>query len=341
MRKKIYYLILFFTIFLFSYCNRNSSLSYKLISPEIKSTETIYRSENIPSISCQARIKNKIIAISNDIVLIDLDKKQDRIIFKNGTGPDQVYKPSRLRIYNQDIYINSFYSLNRIFKISGIDEEIKLEQVNFGINIFDIDDLKFISEDTLVLANVYWPDHLIKIYDSKKHRILKKIGKSKKDKLMMKFNINQASICVVKDKLYIIESIAPEIIVFSLEKYTMVEKIVLNPPFYKPHPKKYKVNKYDDKGHKQWMSSWTSINDILTDKAWILIKYKKGYEPLYFYEFIDLKNKSNRLYIPETSSNIFEFSIEKDFIKVWATKLDGENIEWITEKYLNKSGDGG
>jgi len=269
MRKKIYYLILFFTIFLFSYCNRNSSLSYKLISPEIKSTEIIYRSENIPFVSCQARIKNKIIAISNDIVLIDLDKKQDRIIFKNGIGPDQVYKPSRLRIYNQDIYINSFYPLNHIFKISSIDEEIKLEQVNFGVNIFDIDDLKFISKDTLVLANVYWPDHLIKIYDSKKHRILKKIRKSK-----------------------------------------------------------------NDKNHKQWMSSWTSINNILTNKAWILIKYKKGYEPIYFYEFIDLKNKSNRLYIPETSSNIFEFSIEKNSVKVWATKLDGENIEWITEKYL-------
>jgi len=222
MRKKTYYLILFFTFFLFSYCNRNTDLSYKLISPKIKSKETIYRSENIPFVSCQARIKNKIIAISNDIVLIDLDKKQDRVIFKNGIGPDQVYKPSRLRIYNQGIYINSFYPLNHIFKISSINEEIKLEQVNFGINSFDVDDLKFISEDTLALANVYWPDYLIKIYDSKKHRILKKIGKPKKDKLMMKFNINEASICVVKDKLYAIESIAPEIIVFSLKKYTII-----------------------------------------------------------------------------------------------------------------------
>lgn len=262
--------------------------------------------------------------------MVDLKSKTEKFLFREGIGPDEVFNPYRIVGWKNEIYINSYYSLNYINRFSTGGDEFKLDRFHFELPI-DFDDFVFISDNLLALANVNWEAGFVRFYDLKSKNFIK-IGTSKITDIMLKFNVNRASLCILGDKLYATQSIKPEIQVISIKEKKFLDPLLLSPPFYKPIPERYTVKKYDDKGHRKWMAGWTSVFDIIGKDNWLLVIYRWGYDQRYCYELINLIDVDNRFFIGETSYMIYDFTVEKDYVDFEACVQQEENIAWKRAK---------
>lgn len=307
-------------------CNREEKHAFyeKL---EIRDRKILQISEEIPLINDLAKLRDSIFIISKkDIWVRDLNSKKEKILIKDGIGPDEVYKASRIIRFNDELYLNSYFQLKYIYHLSPDPDKFKLERIYLDIPL-DFDDFDFISDSLMVMVNVYWETGFIRFYDLKSKNYLK-IGKNEISEIMGRFNVNWASICVLGENVYVVQATKPEIMVISSKEKKISNTIKLYPPFFKPIPRKYKVEKYDHNSHKRWMAGWTSVYNILGKGEWMLVIYRWGYEQRYCYELIYLKDLEHRFYIEETPSRIYEFDVHKNHINFELYEDEGAKISW-------------
>ncbi|MCP4219222.1 MAG: hypothetical protein GY765_31600 [bacterium] len=68
--------------------------------------------------------------------------------------------------------------------------------------------------------------------------------------------------------------------------------------------------------------------------GWLLVTYKRGYEDKYYYELVNLKDLSKRLYIPETPRKIYDFTVEGNRAILGVTEEIEEKIVWKKEELM-------
>lgn len=328
MRSTMTALLLCISLMVFSIsCSKKAERAIKYKELTIKKLSVDYVSRDIPFAGVVKRDRHNIFLRARNVWHIDLKEKTEKVIFKDGVGPDEILKPLKIRLWKNDCYINSSYPLNYIYKFNPTSQKEKLERFNIDKFCY-FDDFEFISENLIAMANVYWKDGLLRIYDTDKGTV-KEIGKPHLVQMMMKFNVNAASLCIYDGMIYLVESITPEIRVVSVADLKSVNLIRLSPPFYVPLPKKYNVQKYDLKNHRKWMASWTSISNIMVNNGWLLISYKWGYNWGYAYELINLQNTWERYYIKRCSNHIYGFEIEGNRITFdLVEETDQGDLKW-------------
>lgn len=261
-----------------------------------------------------------------DVWKINLLKQTEEKIVKNGPGPDEIYCSYRCRIFDDYCWISSLYPNKSLFRFKINDNKFGIETIKLPRpDLFD--DFIILPGGKIAGVYVYWPDALLKILDLE-NGTFEKCGKPIYNDIMMKFNVNTASIAAYKDNIYVIQSIAPIIEVFSMIEGKKIDTIKLCPPFYKKIPVKYNVNKDDNKAHKKWMAGWTSLFKIMADNGWILLQYKKGYEPVFYYELMNIKNRNKRFYVPETGEFIFDFKVLNNRFYVMTGNFKDDNLLW-------------
>ncbi|MCX6583834.1 MAG: hypothetical protein NT166_26970 [Candidatus Aminicenantes bacterium] len=310
-------------------CSKNSKteINYRELFLAKKSIE--YISRDIPYVNSLKRNKDQIFVIGQDVHEINLREKTENILFKDGLGPDEILNPHRITFWDGDFYINSTSQLGYIYKFNPGTQKKKIERVNVG-KVICFDDFGLISKNLIVMARVYWKDGLVQIYDRERD-IYKKIGTPTFVYAMNRFNVSFASLYIDDGMIYVIESIKPEVKVISAAQAKIVKSLILSPPFYIPIPSKYTAKKYDDKAHREWMDSWTLISDMMLNNGWLLVQYKWGYDFLFGYELINLKDTDYRFYIDKTSEQIYDFSIEGKNIKFYLVERPEEgDLTWET-----------
>lgn len=318
-----------------SNCKTSESVNYR----EIKLTEVAieHTTDDMPYVTDAVRSPNKIIVNAKKIWLIDFEKKFEKIIIKNGIGPDEIYKPNVLKYFNDKVWVNSYLPNKYLYSFSPFLENLEIWRKEYDTS-YSADDFCLLSENEVAMVNVYWSEGILRTFNFN-------TGKSKTYKrplptfidIMDRFNISNASLCVIGDNAYITQSIIPEIKIVPLKDgQKRIGKLTLSPPFYIPHPEKYSVIKYDDKEHKKWMASWTSIKKILSYKEWLLVQYGWGYDPSYAYELIKIKNTGQRYFISKSGYGIYDFSIKEDNRAVFYVYEEfGDKLIWkITEASL-------
>lgn len=306
-------------------CSKKSQITYKKLF--LKSGSIEYISRDIPYINSLKRKGDQIFIISKDIYEIDLREKTEKLLFKDGPGPNEVLNPNKIIFWDGDFYINSYYESKFIYKFNPDLLNKQIERFNIGKNI-RFDSFGFISKNLLVMANVNWSDGLVQIHGLEKN-IIKKIGKPEYIKTMEKFNVSAGILCIADGMVYVIERIKPEIKVISANQARILKSLILAPPFYIAVPSKYTPQKYDTKAHREWMASWTSISDIMVQNRWLLVRYKWGYDFLFGYELINLDIPNNRYYIDKTTRLIYDFSIDKNNIRFYMVENSKEgDLEW-------------
>ncbi len=314
----------------FSGCSsKDDTLNYKPTT--INSTSIEFTSVDIPYAGSSVKIDGKIYTISRKTWEIDLKTGIERVAFEDGVGPDSIFAPSRIRFYNKELWVNSYKSNRFLYHFLNVtDAPPTLNVLRFD-NALCFDDFQFISPNKIALTYTYWEDGLVRIYDLGTKKVEQQFSKPHVIDIMGKFNVNTASMYYYQDSLYIVESITPAIKVISLPDNSESE-IQLSPPFFQPIPETYKVNKFDQNSHKAWMAGWTSVSNIMGSNGWLLVTYKRGYENKYYYELVNTKHLSKRLYIDETPNNVYEFKVEGNVAHLGVTEEKGENTLWKKEQ---------
>lgn len=327
MRKLKCILCVIFMAALFS-CSKKNEITYKQLSLAEKNIE--YISKDIPYVNSLIRRQGRIFLYCKDIYEINLEEKTGKLLFKNGVGPDEIFNPAMIGTWDNDIYINSNYQLEYIYKFNPDSAIKKIERVNIG-KVMSFDDFEFISKNLLVMASVYWKDGIVQIYDRAKNTFTK-IGTPTYVKAMDIFNVNAAFLCVDNGMIYLAEKIKPGVKIISAEA-KIVKYLTLSPPFYIGIPSRYTPKKYDIKAHRQWMAGWTSISDIMVNNGWLLIRYRWGYDFVFGYELINLGIPGTRYYMDKTAVQIYDFSMAggKPIFYMVESTVDGD-LKWETAK---------
>jgi len=309
---------------LFSCGGDKIEVQYKKAEFHILSVSHI--SKNILSVYFAEKARNSIFVTEKKVWKIDLENNTEDIYIRRGVGPDEILNPRQLVLFNDNIWINMGHPDRHIFRFPAAASDLKLEILNFRA-AFMFDDFQPLQDNKVVMVYPYWKDELVRIYDLDTQEI-KTGGKPYFVEAMKHFNINSASVAVLKDKAYVIQSIKPEVQVFSLPSLEKVGIIELNPPFFREMPPKYEVDKFDKGGHFKWMSGWTLLSEIMADGNRLLIKYRKGYEQLYYYELIDLDSLDRRSFIDETVDSVFHFKVRDKVIDIEMYEQQEEQIVW-------------
>jgi hypothetical protein len=310
-------------------CSESSKIeiNYKELLLVKKSIE--YISRDIPYVISLKRKQDQIFVICNDVHEINLREKTEKVLFKDGLGPDEVPSPKRITFWDGDFYINSFHQLGYIYKFNFGSQKKKIERFTIGMAM-SFDDFGFISKNLTVMAKVYWLDGMVQIYDREKNSF-KKIGKPTIVQAMDRFNVSAASLCIDDGMIYVVESIKPEIKVISAVQAKIIKSLILSPPFYIAIPPRYTVKKYDDKAHREWMASWTLISNIMLNNGWLLVQYRWGYDYWFGYELINLEDPDNRFYIDKTTEQIYEFSMEGKTVSFYSVEyIEEGGLTWKT-----------
>jgi len=299
-------------------------LQYK--KAEFRKLSVSHISQDIPSVNFAVKTPNSIFVTKKQVWKIDLENNKEDIYIGSGAGPNEILKPKRIVFFNDYIWINLGYMSRHIYRFPAAASDLKLEILNFQTALM-FDDFEPIQDNKVLMVYPYWKNGLVRIYDLDTKEITKG-GKPYFIEAMKHFNINSASVAVMGDKVYVIQSIKPEVQVYSLPSLELVKIIDMNPPFFKERPAKYEIDKFDNGAHFKWMSSWTRLSDIMVDGNRLLIKYRKGYEQLYYYELIDLDSLNRRFFIDETVDSVFHFKVRDKTIYLEMYELQEEQIVW-------------
>jgi len=318
---------MFVLIGLLSYCSQcREKITYKELrlkneKIDFEITDNVFTAFNIIKSD-----ENIYFQSADYIWAIDSNTGKVKSFIKSGVGPNEIYGPHIMKSFGNEIYVNSYFALEYISHFTADASEAIVNRLNLNEPV-NFDDFEFLTKDRIVMANVYWEDGLVRIYDLK-NRQLDKIGKSKIIPLMHAFNVNSASLCIMDGNIYVSQRILPEIQVISCKNEKVIDTIKLSPPFFVPMPPKYKVEKYDDKGHRAWMASWTSIISIMGKNGWLLIKYKRGYDELFYYELLNAQRTDNRYFLNETSDEIYNFEVKGNEIIFEMTDELEDRLVW-------------
>ncbi len=237
----------------------------------------------------------------------DVKKKKSRKIFRNGRGPEEVLAPNKIHCYGTACFINSYYPQNFLYKFSIKKEKLQRIKLPFSVNYDDF----AVNSRRIILLNPYWRDGYLRIMD-RFGGVSLKCGRPKVFPLMYRFNVNQGILSVSEGKIYAAFSAEAKVKIFTMdckEKGTLL----LFPPFYKKMPKKYKVRKGEMDEHRKWMGKWTRLYTMINFKKWLLVSYRRGYKPEFYYVLIDLDNPYFRFYSKKVSFEIFKVSVDMKF----------------------------
>ncbi len=308
-------------------CNSEEKLSYKEIKLQNEIIE--YKTDETVMYAKMVRDENRVFSITteSDVRLIDLGKKNEKILFKKGVGPNEVYEPYSIRLFDKKCWVSPMGPAKFIYYFNPDSVTPLLNRMEMKSQL-RYDDFNFLSTDIVLMTFVLWDDGLLKVYNKKTNE-MKAFGKHEFIDLMLKFNISKAHMVIIDQKAYITQSIAPEIDVISLENMKgKIDKITLSPPFYVHIPEKYIKNQNNHTAHLKWMASWTSVFDILHYNDWILVTYRYGYEYLYSYELFNLKDSNHRYYINKTISRIYDFKVENNRVIFNICDQEEEGVIW-------------
>ncbi len=267
---------------------------------------------------------NIYVKYKKEIWRIDLSVQKEEKLIDNGMGPDEIYMPWEMNFFNDYCWVNSCFDNKNIFRFDTRLANTRVERIPLP-NTSRFDDFVVLSENKIAVVCPYWEDGLMRVYDLEKCKILHKCGKSTSNDIMYRFNVNISQIAYFRGKAYVVQSIEPLIQVISVEEGKLIDKIILDPPFYQKIPARYNVNKYKPEEDRQWMASWTRIVGIFVDNSWLLLRYMKGYEHEFYYELIDLNNRYKRFFIDETTEDIIDFRVSGGRFYIVTGALDEDN----------------
>ncbi len=318
-KKIVLFLFIFSSLFLTG-CYDGNSIVYKKAIFKINTEKKLVSIPYFDSVSLADN--GKVYLIFKGIWEYDPNTEREEKITREGMGPNEVYAPNKILCEKESCWINSYYPFNFIYRLNLFSTKIERVKLKEAISF---DDFK-VSQKELYMVNPYWKNSLVKILNLNTGEKIKECGKGKFIGLMMKFNVNQAHIAIGKNRIYVAQSIIPKIEVFSFGCEELY-KIKLSPPFYMRIPKKYNVKKYDEKGHREWMSRWTALDKIYLFNNWLFVMYKKGYEDRYYYEIFELNEKKSKRYYTR-GTGIFIVNLENDF-NFEGVKSTGEKLLWV------------
>ncbi len=321
----IIYALILTSIFFFCCARKDKHPVYEKANIKIHSVDLI--SDELFFFNDAAVYGEIIYALNRfDVWKLDLAKQTAEKIIKNGQGPDEIFYPRKCCIYNDNCWVSSLYPNRNLFRFNVNNERIEIETTRLPKQAV-FDDFIVLSDKLIACVYVYWEDALLKIIDLKKG-IIKKCGKPIYSEIMMRFNVNAASISSYNGNIYVIQNIAPIVEVFSIQECKKIYTITLNPPFYKKMPGKYNVDINSKDAHRNWMSSWTTLFNIMIDKGWILVQYKRGYDFVFYYELVNINDINRRYYIAETGEFIYDFKVLNNSFYIMTGEFKDEICLW-------------
>lgn len=231
-------------------------------------------------------------------------------------------------IFENKLYITSSSTAKHVYTFDPFAEERTLERKTFS-NAYFFDDITFLSPDLMLTTYAYNKDNFVRVYDFNKQAFVKKVGQPTFHPVMKTFNINWSTVCRLDNRVYIVETTAPQVRVLSLEDYRFLPSIPLSPPFYQPPPKEFIKNaKYNHQAYLKWMSKWSGVIDILGRGDWLLIKYRWGYDFTFAYELLNLKDTSKRYYIERSPKNVYGFEVKGGVIHFELCEEVEDGLVW-------------
>lgn len=329
---KNYIKYLFFiaaTLYALTGCTgHNEKIVYKKAALSIEAVEFI--SNNI--IKCDYAVFNGdniyIIGQYSSIWRVHLSGAEEEII-KNGVGPGEIYRARRLFFWGNQCWVNSYLNHPFFFRFNIDSPEPVIEKMLLPGGISRCDDLIVLSKNKIAAVDANWQDALLKIVDFESKSVIRG-GKPVQTEIMQIFNVNIANLADHDGNAYITQSIDPHIEVFSLKTCEKIDTIHLRPPFYLPMPKKYDVSNDNLQEHTEWMASFTSIHEIFIDGDWLLLRYRVGYEEVYYYELMNLDNRNVRFYTDASAEYIFDFKVDAGKFLFWSCEREEEPLQWNT-----------
>ncbi len=266
------------------------------------------------------------------VVRIDGQNGETDVLFDVGQGPESVLEPWRISACGDTAWVCSFHLVNFVYRIQLNGEPPRIEQFKLPLSS-DFDDVVGLADGSLGCSYVYWDDELVRVISPEGKQAVT-LGQATHMDLMKKFNVNEARLYAVGDTIYAIQSAVPEIQVLDRTKPGgEIQRIELNPPFYKPLSEPYNVQKYDEKGHREWMAHFTHLDEITGSGRWLLIRFETGFEWEYYYELLNLDNLRNRYYWGPMDAKIGTLREEDNSLVADALRETEDGMEWLEYRF--------
>ncbi len=330
LRNYTRYIFFFSLIFcvLIGCSQRHKKIDYRKAVLNIKSREFV--SKDLLTGYYATFSKGEIFVIDKYCSIWRIDSSGNEAeIIKNGIGPDEIFKALRLSFFENQCWVNPNLNHPFLFRFN-IDSTVPvIEKMLLPGGINRCDDLIVLSKNKIAAVDANWYDALLKVIDFDSKSVIKG-GKPVQTEIMQIFNVNIANIAYHDGNAYITQSIDPRIEVFSLKTCRKIDTIHLRPPFYLPMPKKYDVPNDSNQEHKKWMARFTSIDEIFIDGNWLLLRYRVGYQEVYYYESMNLDNRNVRYYTDASAEYIFDFKVDDGKFLFWSCERDEEPLQWNT-----------
>ncbi len=320
------------------YCNKKEDnnvapVKYKKLALNTDNARHLSTSTENLRLYDAIRIDDTVFGINKGIWMIDLKTGKEELLFRHGVGPNEIYHAGDIVRFDNQLYINSAMPSKYLFHFN-VDESLNKQLKNLSFNerdAFSFDDFLFISDNVLAFAFTDWNDGLVKFYDLEKKEYVKCFATPTRIPLMSKFNINTAALCLHDGRLYVAESIKPEVKVISLKTGKITDVLKLSPPFYAPLSavKEAAVEKFRPETIKKWMAKWTVLVDLFASDHWLLLKYQWGWDKRFCYELVNLQKLHQRYYIDEIPYEIFDMQITGNRAVFTASEEREEELAWL------------
>lgn len=324
------------SVFLYQSCSEAERVTYS----QITEIESIHKCTftDIGHIRDWSVYKGDLIVAQREdgIVRINGENGAVEVLFDVGQGPESMLSPLRICVGADTAWVCSMHLLNFVYRI-------QLNENPPGIGRFELpfssnfQDLVALSDGSLGCSYVYWDDDLVRVV-SPGGKQTEALGQPTHMELMKKFNVNEARLYADGDTIYAIQSAVPEIQVLDRTRPGgEMQRIKLNPPFYKPLSEPYNVQKYDFEAHYRWMAHWTHLDEITGCERWLLIRFETGFEWEYYYELLNLDNLKNRYYWGPMNAKIGTLRKQENALVADALRETEDGMEWVEYQFSPSS----
>ena len=312
-------------------CQQKSVLQYlEMVEPE----EMVICKSDIGFTPDDWTVLNgKLVLLNSSEGLFEVDPEKGNGIrlFDIGQGPESLIGPKAISIAGTMAWICSYSQMSHLYRVDFSSVPPVMERWKLPAAMVS-DDVVALPDGSVACSWVYWEDGLVRVFsgDGKESGVF---GKARHIDLMMKFNVNRSYLYRVDAKLYVVQSIVPEIQVIDLKHEGRVSSIPLDPPFYQSVPDSYDVAKYDRDAHWQWMARWTRLSGITGSGPWILVQYRRGYDQGFLYEFVNLDSPERRFYWGPTDASIRQIHLKGNKLVGDGLRDAGEGMEWVEYRF--------
>jgi hypothetical protein len=264
----------------------------------------------------------------NRILLFNTQNKNERCLSKNGVGPDEILSPRSIKVVANMIWVNSYMDTNLATMTLG-DQKPRIDKIPVNMNM---DDFIVQDKEHVVLSNPYWEDRLLKIFNLRARQVEKGFADREYTPIMMRFNVNYASLARDLSSLYVCQSISPIVKKYNVKRgFVLTESFNLQPDFYRALPEHYNLEKYDSKNaHRDWMKQWTPLVNVFACQDWVLVHFKNGYEPRNYYCYFKSGDPKRICYYSgEMPFEIYDFMMNGEHPIFYAFDNTSEKSKWL------------